>query len=794
MNITQIMQLAVQHNQAGRLAEADQLYGQVLAQIPTHADALHLRGVLQGRMGRMDLAIELIRKAIGVNPNVAEFHFHLGIALKAGGKLDEAIAAYRRALELDPGHAHAHCNLGVALKAAGRTEEAIAAYRAGLQRCPDFVGLYNNLGAALVDIGQFEEAIACYHRVLRSRGDDASVHTNLANALRSQRKIEEALVRCRRALELQPDYVPGNHTLGLLLYDKGQFDEAITVFRRVIQLKPDYVHAHVNLGAALGEKRQTDEAIAALQQAILLQPDFALAYSNLGTVLRAKRQVDESIAQYQRALELKPDSADVHFNLAMLHRDKGQIEEATASCRASLKLMPDAAESHSTLGILLKDEGRLDEALEAYQRAMELKGDDARIRANFLYTILFHPRFDSAAILREHQEWNRRFGDVLAMHVEPHRNEREANRRLRIGYVSCDFRDHVVGRNMLPLFVNHDRSMFEIHFFSNVTRPDARTAEFGKLCDQWHEIAAINDDELVKLIRNQGIDILVDLTLHMGGNRLLAFARKPAPVQVTFAGYPGTTGLTAIDYRLTDRYLDPPGVGDECYSERSIRLGETFWCYDPLDSSANENDLPAITAGFVTFGCLSNFCKINDEVLDLWAKVLLAVQGSRLLLMTPAGSVWDRLVSRFGDRGISADRLDRVGYQARPDYLQLYHRIDIGLDTFPYNGHSTSLDSYWMGVPVITLPGSTVVGRAGLSQLSNMKLGELIAETPQRFVEIASELAADLPGLKELRSTLRQRMRGSPLMDGRGFARNIESAYRRMWRGWCDGAGLGEPL
>jgi protein O-GlcNAc transferase len=786
MDVDQALQLAVKYQQANQLAEADKLFAQVLAQEPMHAGALHLRGVLMGRLRRFDVAVDLIRQAIAINPLDAQYHFHLGIALKSAGNLDAAITAYRRALELNPIFGQAHCNLGVALKTAGKTTEAIAAYRLGLERCPDFVAIYNNLGAALADTRQSDEAIVMYRRVLQSLPDDASVHNNLANVLRDQRKLDEALASCHRALQLQPNYVPANHTLGLLLHDKGQLDEAIAAFRRVIQLQPDHVQAYGNLGGVLGEQRQTDEAIASLRHAILLQPRFTEAYRNLATALREKQHLDEAIAQYQRILELQPNSPDVHFSLAMLQREQGRIEEATAACRASLKLMPNVAETHSTLGILLKDEGRLADSIEAYRRAMELKPEDARIHANFLYTILFDPSFNATAILHEHQQWNQRYAAPLAQGIEPHRNSPDPHRRLRIGYVSCDFRNHVVGRNIQPLFAHHDHSKFEIYCFSNVTRPDARTPEFQKLADKWHDIAAINDEELAKRVRDEQIDILVDLTLHMGGSRLLAFARKPAPVQVTFAGYPGTTGLTTIDYRLTDPYLDPSGMGDEFYSEQSFRLAETFWCYDPLDAETTVNELPAIAAGHITFGCLSNFCKINDQVLSLWAKVLLATPKSKFLLMTPPGLVWDRVVNRLIERGISADRLEWVGHQTRHDYLQLYNRLDIGLDTLPYNGHSTSLESLWMGVPVITLPGSTVVGRAGVSQLSNLQLLELIAPTPDRFVEIAAELAADLPRLKNLRSTLRQRMQASPLMNAPRFARNIEAAYRQMWQTWCE--------
>jgi predicted O-linked N-acetylglucosamine transferase (SPINDLY family) len=292
----------------------------------------------------------------------------------------------------------------------------------------------------------------------------------------------------------------------------------------------------------------------------------------------------------------------------------------------------------------------------------------------------------------------------------------------------------------------------------------------------------LNDEELTEMIRRDQIDILVDLTLHMAGNRMLVFARKPAPVQVTWLGYPGTTGLTTMDYRLTDPYLDPPGETDAFYSEKSIRLPNTFWCMDPEAEEFSQpevNPLPVLRNGHITFGCFNNFCKINQPLLELWARVLDAVPGSRMRLLAPTGSRREWVSQMLGNR------VDFVSRESRPNYLKFHNQIDLGLDTLPYNGHTTSIDSLWMGVPVITLIGKTVAGRAGFSQLSNVGLPELAATTPEQFVKLAANLAADLPRLSELRRTLRDRTRSSPLMQGKGFAKDIESAYREIWLNYC---------
>jgi predicted O-linked N-acetylglucosamine transferase (SPINDLY family) len=416
---------------------------------------------------------------------------------------------------------------------------------------------------------------------------------------------------------------------------------------------------------------------------------------------------------------------------------------------------------------------------------VELRPSYVAAHSSLVYSLHFCPGTDARTLYEEHRRWDRRFAEPIARLILPHPNEPAPERLLRIGYVSPDFRDHVVGRNLLPLFRAHDRRQFEIFCYSGVTRPDAVTELFRGHTDAWRDVTDRTDEQLAQVVREDRIDILVDLTLHMVGNRLLVFARKPAPVQVTFAGYPGTTGLSAIDYRLTDPYLDPPGLHDDHYSEESVRFFDSFWCYDPLDREPAVNPLPALANGFVTFGCLNHFGKVNRPVLRLWAEVMCAVAGSRLLLLAPEGPQRQSTLDRLGEDGVSPERVTFVAHQPQQAYLGLYRHIDVVLDTFPYNGHTTSLDSLWMGVPVITLVGQTAVGRAGLSQLTNLGLLELIGGTPEDFVRIAVDLAGDPPRLGELRATLRGRMEASPLMDVERFARAIEAAYRSMWQRWC---------
>jgi predicted O-linked N-acetylglucosamine transferase (SPINDLY family) len=384
--------------------------------------------------------------------------------------------------------------------------------------------------------------------------------------------------------------------------------------------------------------------------------------------------------------------------------------------------------------------------------------------------------------------WNRQHAEPLKKFIQPHANSRDADRRLRIGYVSADFRDHAVGRNVLPLLREHDHRQMEIFCYSNVVRADALTDQLRRYADAWRGIVGLSDSQAATLIRQDGIDILVDLALHTAKKGLTVFAHKPAPVQVTYLGYCSSTGMDAMDYRLSDPYLDPSDSDLSIYTEQTIRLPETYWCYSVAGPTPEPSRPPAAAAGYVTFGCLNNFAKVSPA-LDLWAEILQSVPRSRLIVHSYPGAHLDAVRERFAGKGISPDRLEFPSRQPWPQYVRTYGRIDIALDPFPWGGGITTCDALWMGVPVVSLVGRTAVGRGGASILSNVGVPELIARTPQQYVQIAKGLAEDLPRLAELRRTLRGRMQASPLMDAPRFARNVEAAYRQIWRAWCATAG-----
>lgn len=589
----------------------------------------------------------------------------------------------------------------------------------------------------------------------------------------------------RRILALHPDQPHALGFLGFLAHQVNRRPEAIELIRRAIALLPTAVEFHHNMAVVLTAEGRLEEALAEWRQAAALRPGDAAMVLQIGQALEALARNSEAVDAWRRYVNLKPNSADAWARLAVPLQNAGRVQETLDTCRKALELDPACALAHYTLGTALKEVGRIREAIAAYRRSLFYDPQFLLSFSNILYGLHFDPDATPRAIYHEHCLFNAVHARPLEAQVQPHANDRSPDRRLRIGYVSPDFRAHSTSLFTVPLLKAHDRDRFEIFCYSDVAGEDSITETIRSRSSAWRTTRRLIDEELGAMIRADQIDILVDLALHTGCGRPLLFARKPAPVQVTWLAYPGTSGLTTMDYRFTDAYLDPPGQNDAYYFEESIRLPDTMWCYEPVETGLAVGPPPVLRSGRITFGCLNNFAKANDRVVEMWAAVLSAVGGSKMLIVAPAGECRQRLVEKFSARGTTADRIEFVERKAWLDYMAVYHQIDIILDTFPWNGHTMSLDALWMGVPVVSLCGQTAVSRAGYCYLSNLALGDLVATTPQQYVQIAVRLAADAGRLSELRSTLRQRMEKSPLTDPVRFARNIEAAYRTMWRRWC---------
>jgi protein O-GlcNAc transferase len=778
ITISRLMESATAHHGAGRLPEAEALYRQVLSAQPRHPDALHLLGLIAGQVGRFEDAEYLISEAIlATSPNPA-FHCNLGIFQQRLGKLDQAVVSFQLALKLKADYPQAHYNLGLAWREKGRIDQAVASYQKAVQLKPDYAEALNNLGNAWSALGEFDRAIACYQRALTLMPGGVEIHRNLGNALKSKGQIDEAISSYQRALTLNPNHPRVHNDLGKAWSDKGQFEQAVASQRRALELKPDFLDAFNDLGNSLKEIGRLDEAIACYERALVIEPGNYQIHNNLGVALTDKGQIAQAIAAFQQALALKPEFAEAYYNLGNALKLDRSLDRAIISYQKALAIKPDHAKAHNNLGNALKDIGQMDQAIACYRQAMVLKPDYVEAHNNLLFAMLAQPACDAPTIFAEAQNWNRRHAEPLRRFIRPHENSIDPDRRLRIGYVSADFRKHPVGRLVLPLFAHHDRQAVDVYCYAQLSRPDEITAELRSHVDHWRSIVGLSDEGVAEMIREDKIDILVDLAMHTANNRLLVFARKPAPVQVSYLGYAGSAALEAIDYHLTDQYLEPE-TEDPCCFGKVIRLDGTYWCYQQSIATGPVNELPALKSGRLTLGCLNNFSKVTPATMEIWAGLLRELPNSQLLLYSPEGAHRDHILRSF------ADRVEFIGHVPHEEYFAAYRRIDIALDTFPYAGGTTTCDALWMGVPVVTLAGQTAVGRAGVSILTNAGLPKLIAHDREQYARIVTNLAGDLPRLAELRRSLRQRIQQSSLMNAQTYARGIENAFRIMWRNWC---------
>ena len=673
---------------------------------------------------------------------------------------------------------------------AGELSQAAEFYRRFLGLRPGQPDALSNLGNALFQLGRAEEAVQVCRQAVAARPAFAEAHLNLGMALQKLGRLAEAIEGYRQALAVRPDFVPALNGLGTALQQNGQLDEAASTYRRAIGLAPGYRDALNNLGNTLRESGQIEAAVQVFREALVHNPTDAELLNNLGIALEAIGQLEESEMVYRRAISARAGFAPAHYNLANLLQREGDLDQAIESFQAALRIDPELTEAWINLGNALCDSGRSDEAFEHYRRGVAVR-PNSRFAGTLIYAMNFDPAVTPEHLRQEQARWNRQYAQPLRHLISRHTNDRSPGRRLRVGYVSPDLGNHPVGRFMLPLLAHHDRGQFEIHCYSDAARFDAVGEKNKSHVDVWRQTVKLPDEQVASQIRQDQIDILVDLTMHSSANRLLVFARKPAPVQVSYLAYPGSTGLETIDYRLTDPYIDPPDEPerDRNYSGKSFRLPHTFWCYAPPPEAGDVAPLPALANGQITFGCLNSFSKVSSFIFDAWTRLLGEVAGSRLVLHSRRGLHRQRLRDRLSAAGIDPQRLEFVGFLPTAEYFREYGKIDIALDSFPYAGGTTTCDALWMGVPVVTLAGQTAISRGGASVLSNIGLKRLVARSVDEYVSIARELAADVPALAQLRSEMRARMLSSPLMDAAGFARDVESAYRQMWHVWCASPG-----
>jgi protein O-GlcNAc transferase len=570
-------------------------------------------------------------------------------------------------------------------------------------------------------------------------------------------------------------------------YQSGRWTDAERLLEEVLRAEPSHFDALHILAIIAYQTGRHERAAGLVRRALAIDANRGDVHNTVGLIEHARGNLAAAESAFRIAIQREPGTIAFQVNLASELHLSGKLDEAVEVYRfATTAFNPTTAQALVGLGNALRDRGELKAAIECYRRARDLDPAFVSGHKNLIYYLHFSPSADMHAIRREQDQWSRRFADPLRSKIRPHENDRNPDRRLKIGYVSPNFYDQSECYFVLPLLANHDRQEVEAHCYASGGPHDGLAEFHRKHAHVWHDARALSHDQLAEQIRADRIDILIDLNMHMANDRLAVFAQKPAPIQIAWLAYPGSTGLATIDYRLTDRFIDPPGSDQSWSAEEPLRLPDSWVVYDPVIDTPRVAPLPAATNGYVTFGSFNNLCKINDRVLDRWSRVLDTVHGSRLLLICPEGEARRRIRAHFESRGIAPQRIDFVLFTSRFEYLKHYQRIDIALDPFPYNGITTTCDAFWMGVPVLTCPGPTPPSRAGLSCVANAGYPEWGAPTSEdQYLQLVREWSSDLPRLADIRATLPDRVRTSPLMDSPRFARNLESAYRQMWRRWC---------
>ena len=668
----------------------------------------------------------------------------------------------------------------------GRIQQAEAIYREILEIDPRNIQVLSRLSALYHSAGQYDAAHELLVRAIAIQPELASLHINLTIVLSRLGRNTEAIDAARRALELVPNHPRAWQNLGELLQQTGNLAGAAEALNRSVQCKED-AGVYVQLSSVLLAQSRMDEALIPARRAAELAPKDAMAHNNLGALLQALEQTAPAIEAFRKAVALDPSLAMAHCGLGAALMNSGDDAAAIASSRKAIQLDPRNSAAHRNLATSLRRCGFVDESIEAFRQGIALATDPAKLRG-WLIGMNYSAKLEPQVVFQEHVTWGEQVSARHARDRLPHTNSRDPQRRLRIGYVSADFSQHVVGQFIESILAHHDHARFEVFCYSNVRKPDDATARMVPLADHWRCVTGKSDEAVAQMIRTDGIDILVDLGGHTADNRLLTFARKPAPIQITYLGYPNTTGLPEMDFRLTDAIADPPGLTEHVHTEQLIRIPGAAWCYRPIDQTPAVAELPALRNGYITYGSFSNVKKLSDRTLAIWAQLLRSVPSARLLLkglrMPQPGK--DRLRKQFADHGIADNRVEILEpAESAAEHLQLYGRMDIALDPFPYNGTTTTCEAIYMGVPMVTLAGSTHVSRVGASLLTAIGCAQWIATSDEQYVQIAADLGENPEKLGEIRASLRARMCGSPLMQPEAFTRNLEEIYRQVWERWC---------
>ena len=727
--------------------EAAQAQAKVLIKrYPRDSFGYKALGAIFTETKRSAAAIEPMKKAIGIDPHDAELRANLGNAYKDLCELEDAEKCYRKALAIDPGFAIVYSNLGVILKDRGLFNDAEASYRNSLQIDPNNSEAKVRLGYVLMRMDKMVEAEACLREVLKAR----------------------------------PEYVECLQTLAMLLSQLERRAEAMECYQQVLKVSPENFEVHNNHGNLFKDIGQFASAEAAYRKALSIKPDSALAYNNLGMVLHNQNRIVEAEATYRISLALQPDFPEAINNLGVTLMETGRLAEAEALYLDGLAKRPKHINLLANLGCVYKEQGRIDESVACFRGALKLNPDFFMSASNLLFTLNYGIDCNPVKMLDEAIQFGR---GCSAKVRSPYREWRtSSDGTLRVGFVSGDLYSHPVGYFLESLVTEIDTQSFELYAYNCSPVEDLVTQSLRPCFKKWQTITGLSDQALAEHIHRDGIDILIDLSGHTANNRLPAFAYKPAPVQASWLGYFATTGMKEMDYWIGDPYVTPAEDAAH-FTETLWPLADSYLCFSPPKGAPAVSALPALTNGYITYGCFNSLSKLNEEVIALWSQVLKRTPDSKLYLKTRQlddEKVCESINSAFQAHGIDPSRLILSGWSPRIELLAEYSRVDLALDPFPYPGGTTSAESLWMGVPVLTKKGNRFLSHIGTSIAANAGLADWVAEDNDAYVEKAVSLSADVAHLASLRTGLRDQLLTNPLFDAKRFARNLEDALKGM--------------
>ncbi len=820
VNLAQIL------NDLHRPADALAVLDALLIRVPGQADALIQRVHLLTRMGRGAEALAMARMAVAFHRDLGRAHNALGAALLRENLPRDAVKAYDAAVRLEPQAVDAWINRGVALKELAQFAEAEESYRRALALAPEDAVAINNLANVVSSQGRAREAVELYRRAVEIDPSYVDAKANLGVALRDAGEESEALSLLAAAVQAHPDHVHLLNAYGNTLRQAGRLEEAVAMLTAAVAAAPNHAEAHNNLGlayalqidmasAARHMKRASelkpgspvinnnygalalrmfdfDTAVAALSRAVAEKPDYDEALINLGVAHYMRGDGNDAISAYQRVIARNPDNGFARYSLGVAYLEDQRLGEAEVEIRKALALDPENAMAHNTLGVLLLDQHSIAAARAAMRKAADVGTQSAPVfYSNYAFASLYADGVSNQEIFDIHKEYGRRYATAAPLTAKPHTNVRDPERKLRVAYLSPDFRAHSVAYFFEAILEKHDRRRFEIALYSDTARTDAVTRSMRAAADIWVETGGMTDAAFVQRLIDDRIDILINLGGHTSGNRLPVCAQKPAPVQIEYLGYPETSGVPAMDYRITDNRADPPGAEAWC-TESIVRLPECFHCYRPGGAVPEPAPAPHLAKGHVTFASFNVLPKVTDQAIETWARILKAVPDSRFLVKCKQlrdERVQQMVRDTFARFGIDPARISTAAFVASVrEHLDYYGQVDLALDTFPYNGTTTTCESLYMGVPVLSLAGDNHRGRVGASLLTAVGLQkDFLAADVDDYVARAVAFGLNPAPLASLRPQIRPMLEHSPLRDEVGFTRALEGAYRDLWRRWCNG-------